>query len=139
MPQTQIFLFSCLKYQQRFTTSGCKLVGIKGIRVDYKNLVFFYNLHIYFAFLPVCLFVRPFVSNKRQNVWTDRAKILCGTSHDPREGYGYSRLQKFVSKSYWFLLNFKVREQYLIHELFFVDYCYRATIQIKIEDGREVP
>ena len=31
--------------------------------------------------LLVCLFV----SNKRQNVWTDRNQILCETSLDPRE------------------------------------------------------
>ena len=33
-----------------------------------------------------CLFVCPFVSNKRQNGWSDRAQILYGTSHDPMEG-----------------------------------------------------
>ena len=33
-----------------------------------------------------CLFVCLFVSNKRQNGWTDRAQIFCGTSRDPREG-----------------------------------------------------
>ena len=37
--------------------------------------------------MDVCLSVCPFVSNKRQNGWTDRAQILCGTSHDPREGF----------------------------------------------------
>ena len=40
------------------------------------------QLDIYFACLSVC----PFVSNKRQNDWIDRAKILCGTSNDLREG-----------------------------------------------------
>jgi len=34
----------------------------------------------------VCLSVCLFVSNKRQNGWTDRAQIFCGTSRDPREG-----------------------------------------------------
>ena len=32
------------------------------------------------------LSVSLFVSNKRQNGWTDRAQILFGTSRDPREG-----------------------------------------------------
>ena len=36
--------------------------------------------------LSVCLFVCLFVCNKRQNGWTDRAQICCGTSRDPREG-----------------------------------------------------
>ena len=35
-----------------------------------------------FVCLPVCLFV----SNKRQNGWTDRAQIFFETSRDPREG-----------------------------------------------------
>ena len=43
------------------------------------------HLYIYFTCLSwrlVCLFV----SNKRPNGWTDRAQILCRTSHDYREG-----------------------------------------------------
>ena len=36
--------------------------------------------------LFVCLSVCLLVSNKRQNGWTDRAQISCGTSKDPREG-----------------------------------------------------
>ena len=28
----------------------------------------------------------PFVSNKRQNGYTDRAQILCGTKRDSKEG-----------------------------------------------------
>ena len=33
-----------------------------------------------------CLFVCLFVSNKRQNGWTDWTQIFCGTSRDHREG-----------------------------------------------------
>ena len=40
-----------------------------------RNLVY---LNIYLA----CLFVCLFVSNKRQNGWTDRAQPLCGISRD---------------------------------------------------------
>ena len=40
-----------------------------------------YLLYIYFA----CLFVCLFVYDKRQNGRTDRARILCVTSHDPRK------------------------------------------------------
>ena len=36
--------------------------------------------------LDVLVFVCLFVSNKRQNGWTDRAQIFCGTSREPREG-----------------------------------------------------
>ena len=53
-----------------------------GCRVDITESM---NLYIYFA----CLFVLMFVSNKRQNCWTERAQILCGTSRDPSPGKGY--------------------------------------------------
>ena len=43
-------------------------------------IIYLYTL---FVCLSVCLF---FVSNKRPNGWHDRAKILCGTSHNPGEG-----------------------------------------------------
>ena len=38
------------------------------------------------VWVSVRLFVCLFVSNKRQNDWTDRAKIFSGISRDPREG-----------------------------------------------------
>ena len=44
-------------------------------------------MYIYFACLGVCLFV----SNKRQNVWTNWVLILCGTSHDL---FGYCIVDK---------------------------------------------
>ena len=51
---------------------------------------------IYFAclggFLSVCLFV----SNKRQNGWTNLAQIICVTSHDPREGLRMIECLKFT-------------------------------------------
>ena len=44
------------------------------------------NLYINLSWLGVCLSVCLFVSNNRKNGWTDRAKIFCRTSRDPREG-----------------------------------------------------
>ena len=40
----------------------------------------------------VCLFV----SNKRQNGWTDRAQIFCGTSRDHREDLWMTKIFKNV-------------------------------------------
>jgi len=37
--------------------------------------------------LSGCLFGCLSVSNKRQNVWTDQAQILCGTSRSPRKDF----------------------------------------------------
>ena len=34
------------------------------------------------------------VSNKRQNGLTNRAQILCGTSHDPRKGLWNIKIEK---------------------------------------------
>ena len=48
-------------------------------------------IHIYT--LRVCPFF-VVVSNKRQNGWTDRAQILCGTSHDHREGLWMIKISK---------------------------------------------
>ena len=70
------------------------------------------NISIYKFGLPVCLFVCLFVSNKRQNGWTDRAHFFCGTSRDPREGW--SNFQKFASIKILFLKILK------IHKIFFV-------------------
>ena len=49
----------------------------------HKNSIF---ISIYKFGLSACLFVCLFVSNKRQNGWTDRAKFFCGTSRDHRKG-----------------------------------------------------
>ena len=50
----------------------------------YSTSIYKFGLSVW---VFVCLFVCLFVSNKRQNGWTDRAQIFCGTSRDYREGY----------------------------------------------------
>jgi len=50
--------------------------------------------------MSVCLFV----SNKRQNGWTDQTQILFGTSRDPREGLWIIKTSKIcVSTLFIFL------------------------------------
>ena len=49
---------------------------------------------IYKFGLGVCLFVCLFVSNKRQNGWTDRAQIFGGNSRDPTEGLWMVKIKK---------------------------------------------
>ena len=53
-----------------------------------KNFKKLEYLHKYFA--CVC------IQYTRQNGRTDQAQILCGTSHDFREGFCCSKLQKAV-------------------------------------------
>ena len=60
-----------------------------------------------------------FVSNKRQNGWTDRAKIFSGTSRDPREEYGWSNFQKFACNKIRLL---KIRELFV---------CFLFVLQCK--------
>ena len=55
----------------------------------YINISFIY-LYINLAWVSVCLFV----SNKRQNGWTNRAHIFCGSSRDPREGLWMIKFKK---------------------------------------------
>ena len=50
--------------------------------------------HLYLYINLACLSVCLFVSNKRQNGWTDRAHIFCGTSRDPRKGFWIIKISK---------------------------------------------
>ena len=65
-----------------------KMMGTKRLKA-YKSI----NL--------ICLSV--IVSNKRLYGRTDRTQILCGTSHDPKEGLWMLKITKIVSKSFLFL------------------------------------
>ena len=65
-------------------------------RENYKDMFFtgfpvLFYLYIFARYSTICIytllvFVGLFVSNKRQNGWTERVQILCGNLHDPREG-----------------------------------------------------
>ena len=66
-------------------------------------ILYWFHLYKYFAWVSVCLFV----SNKRQNGWTDRAQILCWTSCDPRKGLWMIKIAKicvlkfFIFEKFW--------------------------------------
>ena len=63
-------------------------------------------LSIYKFGLSVWVSVCLFVSNKRQNGWTDRAQIFCWTSRDHREGlWMIKNLKKCVLKVFNFVKN----------------------------------
>ena len=84
------------------------------IEENWSNLQNNMEFYIYFA----CLFICLFVFNKRQNGWTDRDQILCGTSRDPSEVLCMIKFQKFAINTIF--LN-------------------TAMFTIEIEDGREAP
>ena len=75
-----------------------------------------HHIFIYKFRLSVCLFV----SNKRQNGWTDRAQILCETSRDPREGLCMIKIfKKCVLKVFIFVKCRKCAKKYYeIRKLF---------------------
>ena len=98
----------------------------------------FLYLYIYFARLPVCLFV----FNKRQNGWTDRAKILCGTLHDPGEGLWKIKISKIIQQNsifikFWKLPNFFIKSANFL--LLFHNTYKEKMLTIKIEVGRKTP
>ena len=72
------------------------------------------------------MLVCPFVSNKRQNGWTNRAHIFCGTLRDPRQDIWMIDFKnllwiKFVFWKFWKYLDFFKSAKFLF---VFVLQCY---------------
>ena len=97
--------------------------------------------------LFVCLSVCLFVSNKRQNGWTDRAQIFCGTSREPREGLWVMKISNICLHQNSIVIKFfkilKIREIFcenprIIFVLFY-DVHKENMFTINLEDGREAP
>ena len=97
--------------------------------------------------LGVCLSVWLFVSNKRQNGWTDRAQIFCGTSRDPREGLWKIIISNICLHQNSIVIKFlkilKIREIFcknprIIFVLFY-DVHKENIFTTNLEDGREAP
>ena len=109
---------------------------------NYRN-----HLYINLACLFVCFGVCLFVSNKRQNGWTDRAQIFCGTSRDPREGLWMIKISNIcLHQNSIFIKFLKILK---IHEIFcenpriifvlFYDVHKENMFTINLEDGRKAP
>ena len=104
-----------------------------------KSLLLYINL----ACLSVCLFV----SNKRQNGWTDRAQIFCGTSRDPREGLWKIKISNIYLHQNSIVIKFlkilKIREIFCenprIIFILFYDVHRENMFRTNLEDGREAP
>ena len=93
--------------------------------------------------MSVCLFV----SNKRQNGWTNPAQIFCGTSRDPREGLWMIKILYIcLHQNSIFIKFLKILK---IHEfvcenpriifVLFYDVHKENMLTIYLEDGREAP
>ena len=105
------------------------------------------NLLLYKFGLSVCLSVCLFVSNKRQNGWTDRAQIFCGTSREPREGLWIIKISNICLYQNSIVIKFlkilKIREIFCenprIIFILFYDVHKENMFTINLEDGREAP
>jgi len=114
---------------------------VKGIVSVISSEPLFKSIHEFG--LSVCLFV----SNKRQNGWTDRAQIFCGTSREPREGLWMIKISNIClhqnSIVIKFFKIFKIREIFcenprIIFVLFY-DVHKENMFTINLGDGREAP
>ena len=117
-----------------------------GLREN-KGLTLFRTISIYKFGLSVCLSVCLFVSNKRQNGWTDRAQIFCGTSRNHREGLWMIKISNICLHQNSIVIKFlkilKIREIFcenprIIFVLFY-DVHKENLFTINLEDGREAP
>ena len=70
--------------------------------------VFIYKLCLS-VWVDVCLFI----SNKRQNGWTNWAHIFCGPHVFPGMVFGWTNFQKFTSNKILFFLILKIHQIFL--------------------------
>ena len=79
------------------------------------------------------------LSNKRQNDWTDRAQIFCGTSRDPREDLWMIEFSKICFNKLKIFENFENRNFYKLGELFLFYNVFKVKMFTTEIEGREAP
>ena len=102
-----------------------------------SSSIYKFGLSVCFFCLSVCFFV----SNKRQNGWTDRAQIFCGTSRDHREGLWMIKISNScLHQNSIFIKFLKIfcKNPRIIFVLFY-DVHKENMFTINLEDGREAP
>ena len=113
--------------------SDLKTTGKNSTNHLLNRIFYLYVLCVYFACLSVC----PFVSNKRQNGWTDRALIFCGTSRDPREGLWMIEFSKIcLQQKILKCLKSFFHKSVEFFVCFSLTMLKKKTFTIEIEDGR---
>ena len=89
-----------------------------------------------------------FVSNKRENGWTDPAQIFCGTSRDSREVLWIIKISNICLHQNSIVIKFlnilKIREiccknPRIIFVLFYDVHKFENMFTTNLEDGREAP
>ena len=115
--------------------------------IQMKKKINVQHLYMNLACLSVCLSVCLFVSNKRQNGWTDRAQIFCGTSRDSREGLWIIKILNICLHQNSIVIKFlkilKIREIFCenprIFFVLFYDVHKENMFTTNLEDRREAP
>ena len=87
-----IFYLSQNSFLCRFNTRLNLETKHKNIKKFFLNFKVHVGLKLLKAYILACLFVRKFVTEKRQNGLNNRAQIICGTSDDIREGLWMIRI-----------------------------------------------
>ena len=80
------------------STAGSTVFFCGGERLTELYIDLYVNL--------ICLSVWLFLSNKRQNDWTDWAQILCGVLRDPREGLWMIKILKICVSNFFIFVKF---------------------------------
>ena len=117
----------------------------------FKRLIIYFSI-FFQSFLNIFLLLYInlaclFVSNKRQNGWTDRAQFFCRTSRDPREGLWKIKISNICLHQNSIVIKFlkilKIHETFcenprIIFVLFY-DVHKENMFTINLGDGREAP
>ena len=104
------------------------------------------TFYISFACLPICQFVCLYPINVK-TAELIRPKFCVGPQETPGKVYEWSKFQKFMFKSFYFVKFWKCTKKYYeLRNLLFVFALYKekmltdkATIKSKNKDGREAP
>ena len=105
-----------------FTSTNISLNSSQSCSLIFLSSVLFFLRSSEITFCKCFLLVCPFVSNKRQNGWTDRAQFFVEPHTIPGKLYGRSKSQKFVSKSNFFYFE-NARTQTVTSANYF-SYCF---------------
>ena len=98
----------------KFRLKNFFIFTLRNFLKSFTKMIFVNKVQSIYKFgLSVCFFV----SNKRQNGWTDRAQIFCGTSRSPREGLWMIKISNICLYQNSIVIKFfkilKIRELFL--------------------------
>jgi len=107
-PSDYIFWILYIEISKLYKTMYVKeflfFICVRKCNCDYFSIKTMYVICIFTLEWHSILYLCKILADRKKNHQT---QILCGTSHDPSEGLWSLNLPKFVSNSFFFLLNFE--------------------------------